>query len=55
MKSRTKKPTKMVGVRMTADERKRFEACARSDRVSLSEWIRQACEAALERPEGRIE
>lgn len=33
-------------VRLTSDERTRFEAAARTAGVSLSAWMRQACEVA---------
>ena len=39
-----RKPSSMVGVRLTRDEKARFSARANDRKMSLSEWIRQAAE-----------
>ncbi len=43
-KRRAEQHTSMVGVRMTADERRHFEKAAKSANISFSEWLRRAAE-----------
>jgi uncharacterized protein (DUF1778 family) len=39
--------SKRIDIRLTADERKRFEAAAKSADLPLSEWLRRAAERAI--------
>lgn len=43
------KPGGMIGVSVTAEERAAYEAAAKSKSMTLSQWIRAACEAFLKR------
>lgn len=42
-------PTKLFAIRLTTAERKVYEAAANAAELSLSEWIRAACDEKLKR------
>ncbi len=43
------KPGGMIGVSVTAEERAAYEAAAAKSKLSISQWIRAACEAFIKR------
>jgi len=45
-----KKKTEMVRVRVTEEELAAWSAVADKEQVTLSDWIRQLCRAALPKP-----
>jgi hypothetical protein len=52
---RTNGRTLMVGVRLDATERRRFEDAAELERLELSAWIRLACELRANAVAGHVE
>ncbi|MEJ7597789.1 MAG: hypothetical protein WKG01_07770 [Kofleriaceae bacterium] len=50
--SRTGDPTILVALRVTQAERDRYQAAAEAAGVSLSTWIRAACEARAAKRRG---